>query len=50
LSGSNECETQKWIDLILTMTGARTKLHQMLDQFKDHMKMIQEELLPKIKK
>jgi hypothetical protein len=50
LSGSNECETQKWIDLILTMTGASSKLDQMLDQFQGQMKTLQEEVLPKIKK
>ncbi|KAI6176107.1 MLt-TeN (Mlt-10) related [Aphelenchoides bicaudatus] len=50
LSGSNACETQKWIDLIMTMTGASRKLNQMLNQFESQMKTLQNDVLPKIKK
>ncbi|KAI6214273.1 Glucuronosyltransferase [Aphelenchoides besseyi] len=49
MSGSDECETKKWIDLIMDITGASKKLEKLLNVASSQMHHIREVVLPKVR-
>ncbi|KAI6200570.1 hypothetical protein M3Y96_00748000 [Aphelenchoides besseyi] len=49
MSGSDECETKKWIDFIMDVTGASKKLEKLLSVAYSQMHQIREIVLPKVR-
>ncbi|CAD5221361.1 unnamed protein product [Bursaphelenchus okinawaensis] len=47
-SQSDDCETQRWIDLLLDLTGASNLLNGHVKKFDRHMKVVKDKLHPRI--
>lgn len=48
LISTNQCELLEWIDLLIHITGASRRLHQILDKFGPDLRLFHDEIQPKV--